>query len=134
MKEEYFVDTSIWIPYFREAESEYGDWIDELIDENRVHTNGIVLAELLTGAGSDAEFSRLSMALAGLKYIPNGRLSFLAAGRYGFLLKRKGVSAPLSDVIIAADCIEHGLILIDTDKHYRTISAHFPLKRATRAK
>jgi len=129
VKPEYFVDTSVWISYFRETGSEYGDLIDALIDENRIHVNGVVLAELLTGAKSAAEFDRLSLALAGLKFIPGDRVSSQAAGHSGFLMKRKGISLPLSDLIIAADCIDRGLVLIESDKHFVTIAAHLPLKR-----
>jgi predicted nucleic acid-binding protein len=129
VKPEYFIDTSVWIPYFRDGGSKNGDFIDELIDENRVYINGIVLAELLTGARSPAEIDRLSLALAGLKFVPSDRDSFQSAGRNGFALKRKGVSVPLSDIIIATDCIDHSLVLIEADRHYAAIAAHLPLKR-----
>jgi len=129
VKPEYFVDTSVWIPYFREGESEHGDFIDELIDDGRVHINGIVLAELLTGARNPAELDRLASALAGLKLVPSDRASSESAGRSGFALKKKGVSVPLSDIIIATDCIDHGLVLIESDRHYAVIAAHLPLKR-----
>jgi predicted nucleic acid-binding protein len=129
VKPEYLIDTSVWIPYFRAGGAEYGDFIDALIDENRVHINGIVLAELLTGARSSAEIDRLSLALAGLKYVPSDRASSESAGRSGFALKKKGLSVPLSDIIIATDCLDHGLVLVESDKHYSAIAAHLPLKR-----
>jgi len=129
VKPEYFIDTSVWIPNFRDGGAEFGDFIDALIDENRVHINGIVLAELLIGARSPAEIDRLSLALAGLKLVPSDRDSFQSAGRNGFALKRKGVSGPLSDIIIATDCIDHGLVLIESDRHYAAIAVHLPLKR-----
>jgi hypothetical protein len=129
VKPEYFIDTSVWIPYFRDGGAEYGDFIDALIDENRVHINGIVLAELLTGARSPAEIDRLSLALAGLKFVPSDWDSFQSAGRNGGALKRKGISVPLSDVIISSDCIDHGLVLVESDRHYAAIAAHLPLKR-----
>jgi predicted nucleic acid-binding protein len=128
VKPEYFIDTSVWIPYFRDGRAENGDFIDALIDENRVHINGIVLAELLTGARSPAEIDRLSLALAGLKFVPSDRDSFQSAGRNGCALKRKGISVPLSDVIISTDCIDHGLVLIEADRHYAAIAVHLPLK------
>lgn len=129
MKPEYFIDSSVWIPYFREGKSAYGELIDELVEDNRVHINGVVIAELLIGARSPAEIDRLSSALAGLKLIPSSRASFESAGRNGYELRKKGVSVPLTDVIIATDCIEHGLVLIESDKHYAVIAAHLPLKR-----
>jgi predicted nucleic acid-binding protein len=90
---------------------------------------GVVIAELLIGARSPAEIDRLSSALAGLKLVPSDRASFESAGRNGYELRKKGVSVPLTDVIIATDCIEHGLVLIESDKHYAVIAAHLPLKR-----
>lgn len=133
MKPEHFVDTSVWIPYFREKGSLSGDRLDELIEDNRVHINGIVLVELLTGTRSEAEFNRLASALAGLKFVPCDAESFLSAGRNGRALKRKGISVPLSDVIIATDCIDHGLVLIENDRHFEAIGAHLPLKRSAQA-
>ena len=129
MKPEYFVDTSVWIPYFRDGGGEQGDLIDALLDENRVHINGIVVTELLTGARSAVEVDNLSSALAGLKLVPSDRASFESAGRNGFALKRKGISVPLSDIIIATDCIDHGLVLIEADRHFAAISDHLPLRR-----
>jgi predicted nucleic acid-binding protein len=129
VKPEYFIDTSVWIPYFRDGGSEHGDFIDELIDDGRVHINGIVLAELLTGARNPAELDRLASALAGLKLAPSDRDSSESAGRSGFALKKKGISIPLSDIIIATDCIDHSLVLIEADRHYAAIAAHLPLKR-----
>jgi len=129
VKPEYFVDTSVWIPYFRDGGGEQGDLIDALLDENRVHINGIVVTELLTGARSAVEVDNLSSALAGLKLVPSDRASFESAGRNGFALKRKGISVPLSDIIIATDCIDHGLVLIEADRHFAAISDHLPLRR-----
>jgi hypothetical protein len=128
MKPGYFVDTSVWISYFREGGSEHGDLIDELIDDGRIHINGVVLAELLIGARNPDELDRLMSALAGLKLVPSDRASSESAGRNGFALKKKGVSVPLSDIIIATDCIAHGLVLLESDKHYAVIAAHLPLK------
>lgn len=129
MKAGHFVDTSVWVPYFRYGASELGDFIDGLIDDGLVYINGIVLVELLTGSRTPAELERLKLALAGLNYVPGDRESLGAAGRNGFALKRKGLSVPMSDLIIATDCIENDLVLIDSDGHYEAIASHLPLKR-----
>jgi predicted nucleic acid-binding protein len=133
VKAGYFVDTSVWISYFREGGSDLGDLIDELIDEERVHTNGVVLAELLTGARTPAELERLAAAMAGLRFVQSDRSSFESAGRNGYALKRKGLSVPLSDILIATDCVDHDLVLIETDRHYATIASHLPLRRHSRS-
>jgi predicted nucleic acid-binding protein len=128
VKPGYFVDTSVWIPYFRESGSKHGDLIDGLIDDGRVHIDGIVLAELLTGAKGPEELDRLALALAGLKFVPSDRTTSEAVGRNGFALKKRGVSVPLSDIVIATDCMRNGLVLIEEDRHYAAIAAILPLE------
>jgi len=32
-------------------------------------------------------------------------------------------------MIIATDCLDHDLLLIESDKHFAKISGHLPLKR-----
>jgi len=127
--EEYFIDSSVWIPYFRGVETEQDDLIDELLDEDRISINGIVVTELLKGSRIPEEFDRLSSALSGLKFVGAGPASYQAAGRNGFALKKEGVSVPLSDLIIATECIAGGLILIERDHHFAAIAAHLPLRR-----
>lgn len=129
MNEEYFVDTSAWISYLQDPGSPFGPMIDELVDENRIHINGIVLAELLTGSKSQAELDGLTHALAGLRFVPADRDSSLEAGRNGRVLRKANIAVPLTDVIIATDCIRNSLVLIEADKHFDKISAFIPLKR-----
>lgn len=131
---EYFVDSSVWVAYLRGAETEYADLIDELLDEDRISINGIVMNELFKGSRTSEELDRLSSALSGLKFVGGGSESAQTAGRNGFALKRKGVSVPLSDLIIATDCIDHGLILIEKDAHFAAIAAHLPLRRYLNSK
>jgi predicted nucleic acid-binding protein len=126
---EYFVDSSVWIPYFRGGDTELNDLIDELLDEDRISINGIVMIELLKGSRIPEELDRLSSALSGLKFVGGGGESAQAAGRNGFALKRKGVSVPLSDLIVATDCIDRGLVLIERDAHFAAIAAILPLRR-----
>ncbi len=131
MNENYMVDTGIWIDYFRNAHKERNDLIDSLIDENRVFTNGIILSELLLGARNENDFDALVSTMRGLNFVDIDQTGFELIGRNGFLLKKKGVSIPLSDLVIASNCIEHDLTLIDNDRHFKTISEYLKLRRFT---
>ena len=55
-------DTSVWIPFFNEPESEEKRELDALIDADRLVMVGVVLAELIqgcrTGEGFDAQRTR----------------------------------------------------------------------------
>jgi predicted nucleic acid-binding protein len=103
--------------------------IDKLVDGNRIHIDGIVLAELMIGAQSQAEIDGLSHSMSGLKFVASDREAFLEAGRNGQILRRAKVAAPLTDVLVATVCIRHGLVLIESDRHYEKIAAHLPLKQ-----
>jgi predicted nucleic acid-binding protein len=131
MSDEFFVDTSVWIDYFRDPDSARGDLIDALIRDDRVVLNGIVLTELLTGARSSKEFDHLSAALGGLRLLEMSREFHETAGRYGRLLKSAGVTIPLSDLLIATHCLEHRLVLVEHDRHFAAIAEHLPLRLST---
>ena len=49
------IDTSVWIEYFKGADSALTQAVEALIKSGSVCTAGIILAELLQGARSDRE-------------------------------------------------------------------------------
>jgi predicted nucleic acid-binding protein len=126
---DYLIDSSVWIDYFRNANPTMANFVDNLIDENRVYINGIILTELLSGARSQKEVNTLTSTLNGLHFTESNRSRFEKAGLIGYRLKRLGVSVPLSDVLIACDCLEENLMLLDNDRHFAFIAKHLPLKR-----
>jgi len=129
----FFVDTSVWIDYFRDPASVYKKILMDLIEEDRIYTNGIVVAELLIGAKSALEFDVASDLRTGVRFLESDAAFFLQTGRNGYHLRRKGLTVPLSDVMIATHCLEHDLTLISQDRHFEILAEHLPLKRYPRA-
>jgi len=129
MIESYFIDTSVWIRFFRDEKTALTDTVEDLIRLNRVFTNGVVILELLVGARTEKERDNLALFWDGLNFLEMSRELFFEAGCHGFSLKRKGISVPFNDLIIAAHCLQEGLVLIDDDKHFGVIAEHLPLKR-----
>ena len=127
--ESYFIDTSVWIRFFRDEKTALTDTVEDLIRLNRVFTNGVVILELLVGARTEKERDNLALFWDGLNFLEMSRELFFEAGCHGFSLKRKGISVPFNDLIIAAHCLQEGLVLIDEDKHFSVIAEHLPLKR-----
>lgn len=121
MKQRFIVDTSIWIDYLRDSEKQINRLVESLIDENKICINGIIKTELLLGTKNKADYKSLSENLKGLNYLDIDEFQFNSAAKTGFELKRKGISVPLSDLIIAAQCNHFGLCLIAKDKHYELI-------------
>jgi len=50
---DYLIDTSIWIDFFRGRKGAIKNRVQDLLDQNRVVTNGIIIAELLVGASGE---------------------------------------------------------------------------------
>lgn len=114
------VDTSVWIEFFKQ-ESETGDRLSELIIKNVVWTCGIVLFEIIQGVRTENEKATLLETLSTLPYVEMTQPLWQRAGELSASLKKKGVNLPLSDIFIAAICLEHNLRIFTLDKHFAQI-------------
>ncbi len=112
------VDTSVWIDYFRDANSSAE--LDVLISENLVVTNDIILAELipflkikkqLSVVKLLQEVNRLPMQI-NWEEIIEYQLKCLKAGA-------NGVGIP--DLIIAQNAKSNNCKIYSLDKHFRLL-------------
>ncbi len=111
------VDSSAWIDYFRKTEGAVGDRVSRLLDEDRIVLCGMVELELLQGV-RPRERRVLGELLRALSYVETERRDFIAAGDRLAQLRRKGVTLPASDGLIAALCVRHKLQLLTLDAHF----------------
>ena len=114
-------DTSVWIPFFNEPESEEKRALDALIDADRLVMVGVVLAELIQGCRTAKEAEATTSRLAGLRFIETAFSTWRRAGEVSFGLRRKGVTLPLSDLVIAALALEHRLEIYTLDPHFKEV-------------
>ena len=114
-------DTSVWIPFFNRPDSPEKTALDLLIDADEVALVGVVLAELLQGCRTPAERDALSDALLALPYYEVTQSTWLKTGDLSATLLRKGVTLPLSDLIIAAVAIEQDCRIYSLDAHFKKI-------------
>lgn len=123
------VDTSAWIWFMKiKAPQPLVQFLNDALDANLVATNGLIIAELLQGARTDKEYGDLKESLSALHYLPFIPHTFEQAGRIGFQLRRKGLSIPTTDLLIAQTAIENRCVLLHSDKHFETIAQFFPLQ------
>jgi predicted nucleic acid-binding protein len=115
------VDTSAWIPFFNRPESPEKRIIEELIDQDNAAIVGVVLAELLQGCRSQEEREELKDALLALPYLGVSQATWIAAGEISAGLLRKGITLPLTDLVIAAAAIEHRCSVYSLDAHFQKI-------------
>jgi predicted nucleic acid-binding protein len=119
------IDTSVWISYFRPCGS--GDLvlaIRDVILEGRGCTCWPVQAELLVGARELSSFERLRALLASLVQLPVDEELWERTARLGFDLRRKGLTIPLPDLLIAETAIAAQCELWHADQHYEAIREH----------
>lgn len=114
-------DTSVWIPFFNRPDSDEKAALDLLIDADEVAMVGIVLAEVLQGCRTPSEREILSDALAALPYFEVTSSTWIRTGDLSAQLLRKGVTLPLSDLLIAVLAIDHGCRVYSLDVHFKKI-------------
>lgn len=114
-------DTSVWIPFFNRPDSPEKTTLDLLIDADEVALVGVVLAELLQGCRTLSERDALSDALLALPYYEVTQSTWSQTGDLSAHLLRRGVTLPLSDLIIAALAIEHECRVYSLDVHFKKI-------------
>ena len=112
------VDTSIWVDYLRgrhEAKP-----LDPLLDRGEVALCGPVIAELLAGtAAGQAEV--LWLALGSLPSAPLDDAAWRDAGETAGVLRRRGESVPLLDVVIAIAAVRFGAELWSRDRDFERV-------------
>ena len=115
------VDTSIWIEFFRDATSALSLHLQALLRERRVFLVGMVLAEILQGVKSPKEQNLVRQNMNHLPYLEITREIWQKAGERSAALRRKGVTIPLSDLIIATSALTEGHEVFTADPHFNSI-------------
>lgn len=114
-------DTSVWIPFFNRPDSPQKVTVDILIDADEIALVGVVLAELLQGCRTESERNLLSDGLTALPYYEVTRSTWSGAGDLSAQLQRRGMTLPLSDLVIAALALERGCHVYSLDSHFKKI-------------
>ena len=128
--ETYLVDTSAWLFALRkDANPAIKSRLDALLREDAIAIIGIVKLELLGGTRTQEEFSRLKRRLDALTYISMEEpLLWDLASEMAFNLRRKGLTIPYTDILIASAAINEDVILLHADIHFDQVAKHSRLR------
>jgi len=121
------IDTSCWVEYFNRPGTEVATSVEALIHDDRAALTGIILAELSQGARGEQELSELRGALAALTWIESTSETYARAGRLGFELRRRGLTVPVTDCVIAAASEQTGGHILTLDGHFHQLAEVAPL-------
>ncbi|HJU04477.1 MAG TPA: PIN domain-containing protein [Nitrospiraceae bacterium] len=115
------IDTSVWISYLNRPGSAEKRTIETLLDADAAILVGVVLAELLQGCRSQDEIAALRHLLVALPYLETIQSTWIKAGELSYVLRKKGMTLPISDLIIAALAFEHDCAVYSLDSHFTKI-------------
>ncbi len=122
------IDTSVWLFALRkDFIPDIRSRVDDLLRNNLVFTTGIINLELLSGAKTESEFQRLKDRLMALDDIITDNIIWDKAGTLAFNLRRKGITVPHTDILIAACSMSEGCVLLHADNHFDIIARHTDL-------
>lgn len=123
------IDTSAWIFALRkDFIPSIKNKIEVLLRDDLVLTTGIIKLELLGGTKNEKEFQRLKSSLDSLDYVPAGEIQWTKAYEMAFDLRRKGVTIPSTDILIAACALTADAVVMHADAHFDLIARHVGLK------
>jgi predicted nucleic acid-binding protein len=114
-------DTSVWIEFFRDEKCLISTHLQGLLRSGRVALTGMVLAEILQGVKGARAAARVSKSLEPLSFMEMNRKEWQMAGEMSASLRRKGVTIPLSDILVASAALNQDCEVFTTDPHFDSI-------------
>jgi predicted nucleic acid-binding protein len=123
------IDSSVWISYYRpNAKEKLIGILKEIILADLAAINGIIMTEVLSGISKDKEYNMVLSDFMGLHYLEMIEDVFIKASALGTLIRKKGMTVPPTDLIIAASAINSGCTLYHMDSQFDAITNNAPLK------
>jgi predicted nucleic acid-binding protein len=121
-------DTCVWIEYFRQR-GPVSSALRNLIKQGRVAVAGPIIYELLQGAKSRKDADLIKEVTKALPLLTVTQETWLSAGDLFFELRRKGITLPPSDVLLAILAIQNEYPVFTLDNHFDRIPKvrRFPL-------
>lgn len=124
---EILVDTSVWVELYRGRLTPAVRTMEELLRQERVCTNGLIRAEILSGAGSPSDYASLEEELSAVTLLVDPPDLWATVARARFQLFRKGFQVSIADLIIAASAHHYQRRLFTLDTAFQEIKTVLPV-------
>jgi len=125
----FLIDTSAWLfALKKDFVPEVKNRIALLLKNDAVVTTGIIKLEIISGARTEKEFQRLKNRFNALGIVESDEPVWQKAYELGFNLRRKGVTVPHTDILIAACALQSGSIIVHADAHFDMMAKHALIK------
>ena len=127
-----FVDSSVWIDYFRGTSTSQAELLDSLLGSEPLLIGDLVLAEVLQDFQNDRDFNKAKQLLTSFQTVNvvDTEIAIQAARNFR-ILRGHGVTVwKTIDTLIATRCIENGFVLLHSDKDFDPFEDHTGLRVA----
>lgn len=126
------VDSSVWIDYFRSADTAQVALLDSLLGRSPLAIGDLIAAEVLQGVRDEQEFRSVKTTLEAFDHIDlvGYELAVKASENYRSLRARGVTIRKTIDTLIATRCIEDGLTLLHADQDFVPFVEHLGLRVA----
>ena len=114
-------DTCVWIDFLRNRDTMLTRQLEQSLLQGEVYTCGVVLYELLQGIRTPGEDEQVRAAFDALAMCETTAKTWGTAAVISAALRSRGITLPMSDIIIAAVALEHGLTIMTVDQHFQQI-------------
>ena len=115
------LDTSVWIDAFQGKTPDIVEIVQGLLNDDRILTCGPVIFEIKRGL-RPPERKKILPLFSALIRLPVDETDWDAAGDLDASLRKKGITIPPMDVIIAQVCLHNRIFLFTLDEHFRSVS------------
>lgn len=116
-----FVDTSVWIHYFRGNDPKLVQRLNALLDEDKVALSALVRLELLSGASRN-EMLRLKRLFSALPIYYCTSETWNLADRWIEKAPTKGHRFAVADLLIAATASENASSIWSLDQDFKRLA------------
>jgi len=115
------IDTSSWVEYLRDRNSRAAESVEALVLKGEAAWCDMTLVELWHGVRGAVEKRDLADMEAEIDRVPVDEKVWLMARRLALRCRENGITAPSTDIVIAACAAANGLELEQCDSHFDAI-------------
>lgn len=126
------VDSSVWIAYFRSADTPQVALLDSMFGRSRLAVGDLIAAEVLQGVRDERQYKWVKRTFDAFSHIDlcDYGLALRASENYR-ILRTMGITIRKTiDTLIATRCIEDGLTLLHADRDFAPFAEHLGLSVA----
>jgi predicted nucleic acid-binding protein len=123
------VDSTVWIDFLKNKATPETEKLVELIQGREdLCVCGFILTEVLQGIREEKQYVATKQQFANLIYLDDDKSTFELGATIYRNLRKQGITIRNSiDCLIAAIVVQHDVSLLENDRDYPFIDAHYPL-------